>query len=158
MSHDFLFGTKPLPYFKLPDAGGHEIASWDFRQRCPLVIAVLHSLDCNGCVNWLKATRALDEHIQQIKGKLLIIIPVPIERLASLQKPLGNGARFLADPDESYRQKLAKAHLAGTNPVVLIVDRYGDIAEVFEVDAAHAFPDPTQILEALEFVEHQCPE
>jgi hypothetical protein len=64
----------------------------------------------------------------------------------------------LADPDKSYRQKLAATHLAGTIPVVLVVDRYGDIAETFEVDAVHAFPEPVKILEALEFVEHQCPE
>jgi peroxiredoxin len=89
---------------------------------------------------------------------LLIIIPAPIERLASLQRQLGNATSLLADPDESYRKKLAVAHLAGTKPVVLVVDRYGDIAEAFEVDAAHAFPDLRQILEALEFVEHQCPE
>jgi peroxiredoxin len=158
MSHDFLFGTKPLPYFNLLDSKGQEISSWDFRQHCPLVIAVVHGCDCKDCSNWLKATRTLDEHAQQIKGKLLIILPAPVERLASLQKHLGNATRLLADPDEKYRQKLAAAHLAGTNPVVLVVDRYGDIAEVFEVDAAHAFPDPTQVLEALEFVEHQCPE
>jgi hypothetical protein len=24
MTHDFLFGTKPLPYFKLPDAAGRK--------------------------------------------------------------------------------------------------------------------------------------
>ncbi len=158
MTHDFLFGAKPLPYFKLPDAGGQEISSWDFRQRYPLVIAVVHSLDCKDCINWLKATRELDESIQQIKGKLLIIIPAPVERLASLERRLGNTTSLLADPDESYREKLVEAHLPGTNPIVLVVDRYGDIAEVFEVGAAHAFPDPAQILEALEFVEHQCPE
>ncbi len=158
MSHDFLFGTKPLPYFKLPDASGQGISSWDFRQRCPLVIAVVHGFDCKDCTNWLKVTHALDERIQQVKGKLLITIPAPVERLVSLQKHLGNATKLLADPDESYRQKLAEAYLVGTNPVVLVVDRYGDIAEVFEVDAAHAFPDPEQVLEALEFVEHQCPE
>ncbi len=158
MFHDFLFGTKPLPYFNLPDSTGQEISSWDFRQHCPLVIAVVHGLDCKDCTNWLKATLSLDGQIQQVKGKLLIIIPAPVEQLASLQKHLGNTAKVLADPNESYREKLAAAHLAGTNPVVLIVDRYSDIAEVFEVDAAHASPDPAQILEALEFVEHQCPE
>lgn len=122
MSHDFLFGTKPLPYFKFPDASGQEISSWDFRQRCPLVIAVVHGLDCKDCANWLKATRALVERIQQAKGKLLIIIPAPVERLASLQKHLGNATSLLADPNESYRQKLTVAHLTGTNPIVLIVD------------------------------------
>jgi peroxiredoxin len=158
MSHDFLFGTKPLPYFKLLNADGQEISSWDFRQRCPLVIAVVHGLDCRDCADWLKASRELDEHIQQVKGKLLIIIPAPVESLAALQKHLGNATSLFADPDESYRQKLAVAHLAGRIPVVLVIDRYGDIAEIFEVNAAHAFPDPTQILNALEFVEHQCPE
>jgi peroxiredoxin len=88
----------------------------------------------------------------------LIIIPARVKKLASLQRHLGNATRLLADPDESYRKKLAGAQLAGTKPVVLVVDRYGDIAEVFEVDAAHAFPHAAQILEALEFVEHQCPE
>ncbi|MCI0698740.1 peroxiredoxin family protein [candidate division KSB1 bacterium] len=158
MSHDFLFGTKPLPYFNLPDSKGQEISSWDFRQRCPPVVTVVHGLDCKDCKNWLKTSRELDERIQQIKGELLIIIPTPVDGLVSLQRHLRNAASLLADPDESYRQKLAAAHLAGTKPVVLIVDRYGDIAEVFEADAAHAFPDPRQILEALEFVELQCPE
>jgi hypothetical protein len=73
-----------------------------------------------------------------------------------LQGSFENATRLLADPEESYRQKLVAAHLTGTNPVVLVVDRFGDIAEVFEVDAAHAFPSSQQILSALEFVEHQC--
>lgn len=158
MSHDFLFGAKPLPYFKLPDADGREISSWDFRQRCPLVVAVVHGLDCRDCTKWLQETRALDARLQQIKGKLLLVVPAPVEKLAPLPRQYGDATKLLADADNHYRGKLAQAEVVGTNPVVLIVDRYGDIAEVFEVDAAHAFPSSQQILSALEFVEHQCPE
>jgi peroxiredoxin len=126
MSHDFLFGQKPLPYFKLPNSNGREISGWNFRQHCPLAIAVLHDPDCKECLNWLKENKQLGEHIHQIGGKLLIIVPVPATKLASLQTQCDNTARLLADPNDSYRKKLMKINLAGTNPVLLIVDRYGD--------------------------------
>jgi peroxiredoxin len=158
MSYDFLFGQKPLPYFKLPDSNGREISGWDFRQRCPLVIAVLHDLACKDCINWFEAIDRLGERIRQSGGECLMILPAPIAAIKSSQPRLGNAVKLLADPDHIYRKKLADMQLAEINPVVQIVDRFGDIAEIFQLDASHTFPTSTEILSVLEFVEHQCPE
>lgn len=155
MSQQFLFGERPLPYFKLPDACGREIVGWDFRQRTPLVVAFVHGNSCAICRAWLIHAVRLGESIRQCGGELLVITPLSTVEISTQQ----NRARhLLADPYGALLAKLHAASFAHTDTPLLIVDRYGEIDEVYESARPHVFPPEEKILEALEFVERQCPE
>lgn len=155
MSLQFLFGERPLPYFKLPDAHGREIVSWDFRQRKPLVVAFVHDNSCATCHAWSANAARLGENIRQCGGELLVIMPLRTTEISTQQD---HARQLLADPHGALLAKLHAAGFAHTNTPLLIVDRYGEIAEVYESARPHAFPSEEKILEALEFVERQCPE
>ncbi len=153
MSHQFLFGERPLPYFKLPDARGREIVSWDFRQRRPLVIALVHDDSCAICRTWLEQAERRAESIRQCDGELLVVAPSLPERFTQTRMTF----YWLVDAQHVLLEKLRAQAIAHTHTPVLIVDRYGEIAEVFEA-SPHVFPPEEKLLEALEFVERQCPE
>lgn len=152
-SHQFLFGERPLPYFKLPDARGREIVSWDFRQRKPLVIALVHDESCAICQAWLAQAERRAESMRQCGGALLVIAPTLREHFTQTSMSF----YWLVDAQSALLEKLRAQAIAHTHTPVLIVDRYGEIAEVLET-SPHVFPPEEKLLEALEFVERQCPE
>jgi hypothetical protein len=107
---------------------------------------------------WTDYLYALDRTAADIRdwyGHVVVIVTgrdAPALRAARAAAP---GLPVLVDAEGTVHQRLG---VAAAHAVLLVVDRYGQVYDVVEADAAARLPDPPQLEQWTRFLSTQCPE
>lgn len=138
---------RPLPLFRLPEARGGEAGTADAFQRRPCVVALLHAQGCPPCDAALGALEAGPD-----EGASVYVVGLG-ERAAA------RGVSVLRDADGHVAERLARTlDRPPGEPVLVASDRYGEIAGAWPVHGQAAERLVEEALDAVRFVEQQCPE
>jgi peroxiredoxin len=141
-----------LPLFTLTNSCGRAVRLWDFKQRRPVVVLVIHGAACDACRRALAALAARQPELCESHAAVLVIAPDGVERLATLRSELALPFTLLADPGGEVIARYAptprEAH--GKRPVALYVaDSYGECGLASLADEEGALASVDEVLAEL---------
>jgi len=144
-----------LPYFRLREAGGKEVSTWDFSQKRNLVVLFHHGPTCPECRAILEAAAGMYRDFERLKATILAISADTTETLRQYleERPL----HFLLLSDETG--EAVNACLPGQTgniPAAFVADRFGDVY-ARHLPQAHRL-DLKDILADLFYIASMCPE
>jgi peroxiredoxin len=157
---------SPAPDFCLPDAAGKTICKSDYRGDCSLVLAFLHSLDCEECQQAVQGFIENQASYHKEDARVLVIIPPgngeAAERAGENPHVEQPPVTILADRDgeirKTYAGLMVESLITAQDAALFILDSYG------APYAAYVSPELTdpglhsEILSWLSFIGMQCPE
>ncbi len=153
---------KMAPAFKLEATTGSKIASWDYKQRQPLVLYFLPRLEDAVLLQLDQAAR----NLQAYGTEVLALLPVPLDQLKEAAARLKLTLPLLADEQsEAYRKYLKlilpedsreKLEIKDLPALVFVADRYGAISRYAGAAQAANLPGQAEIMDMLEFLGTLC--
>jgi peroxiredoxin len=141
-----------LPLFTLPNTCGRDVRLWDFKQRRPVVVLVIHGAACAACRWTLEELAARQTELGESRAAVLVITPDGIERLGALRAELALPFTLLSDVRREVIARLAPGRRQpdGTGPVALYVaDSYGECGLASLASEADALATPDEVLAEL---------
>ncbi len=141
-----------LPLFTLPNTCGQSVRLWDFKQRRPVVVLVIHGADCAVCQRALAALAARQAELAETHSAVLVIAPDGVERLGALRAALDLPFTLLSDPRGEVIARYAPGPRTphGRSSVALYVaDCYGECGLASRADEADALVSPDDVLAEL---------
>ncbi len=126
-----------LPGFALHSAAGATVRLWDFKQRRPLLITLMHGADCPACRAWLAVLARERARLDEARAAVLVLAPEPVERLRALQAELDLPFTLLA---RDARATAAYLPAPGTGVALYAADRYGECVGAWQAADADALP------------------
>lgn len=137
-----------LPSVDLPSVpGGEPVALRG--GRGPRVLVVVHSTGCAACEEYVRGLAASTDALAEWGGRLMVVVPGPVEQAAELQEMASAACQVLADPE---------GRLSAGGAAVVIADEWGEIYFAADAGAEHGFPTLEEIAEWVRFIAIQCPE
>jgi peroxiredoxin len=156
---------KMAPAFKLAATTGAKIASWDYKQRQPLVLYFLPWLD----EAFLQQLEQEAANLQPYGAKVLVLLPLSLEDLNEVTRRLKLTVPLLADKSGETFQKYLKLILPEDNEdnkesleikefsaLVFVADRFGAISRYASASQPTGLPGQPEILATLEFLGNLC--
>ena len=141
--------SHPLPDIELPTASGNGSHTLTARPRWSLVIVLLHSFDCEGCLHFLQQLEEVQSDLMEWDGEVAIVLKQIHDNAAIPEL----AATVLIDTEHRLE---SAAHVVA--PAVLVVDQWRDVRESWEAGDAHHFPDVSELVSWARFLATQCPE
>jgi peroxiredoxin len=155
---------KMAPAFKLAATTGGKIASWDFKQKQPLILYFLPGLD----EAFLQTIEQVALNLQAYGTETLALLPLPIETLKEAATRLKLTMPLLSDEAGETFQKYLKLVLPEDKnevftfeikklpAMVFIADRFGAISRYATATGAANLPGEKEIMGMLEFLGNLC--
>ncbi|MFI5274294.1 MAG: redoxin domain-containing protein [Ktedonobacterales bacterium] len=139
-------GARPrpgerLPSFALPSDAGGTVRLWDYKQRQPVLLALLHGAECATCGAWLAARAGARERLDEARVAVVVVAPEPVERLRALRSALELPFALLSDAPE--RATVASYLAPGeerAGVALYAADRYGVCLGVWRAADASGLP------------------
>lgn len=132
--------------------------------RNPVVLAVLHGMDCEACADYRRDLIAARPDFATWDGRLVVAAP-QAEAMPGAAAATGEAVRKTGAPRAGAVPTGAVPTGAvtvpdtfGGAPRVIVADRFGDVYHVHGGGSAHALPEPRALEEWLRFIATQCPE
>lgn len=127
--------------------------------RNPLVLAVLHDMECEPCADYRRDLIAARPDFATWDGRLVIAAP-HAEATPAATAATGEAVRKTGAPraDAVPTGAVTVPDTFGGAPRVIVADRFGDVYHVHDGGPAHALPEPRALEEWLRFIATQCPE
>lgn len=149
---------QPVPGFALPDANGITVRLKSFKQRRPVLVALLHNATCPECRTWLSELAAAQADLADLDVQPLLIFPGTSSALRSLQDELGLSATLLADPGQQVRADYLRAELspARHQRVLLVaINRYNACLQTWLADEPTQWPPLAEPMATFAFAEQE---
>lgn len=153
---------KMAPAFKLAATTGSKIASWDYKQRQPLVLYFLPQPD----ETFLQKLDEVAGNLQTYGTEVLALLPLPLADLLELSGRLKLSVPLLADESGETFQKYIrlispeenseKGEVKDFPALVFVADRFGAISRYATASQAGMLPGQPEIVATLEFLGHLC--
>ncbi|MBN9386455.1 MAG: redoxin domain-containing protein [Chloroflexi bacterium] len=153
---------KMAPAFKLAATTGGKIASWDFKQKQPLILYFLPGLDDALLQNLEKAAL----NLQAYGTETLALLPLPLETLKEAATRLKLTMPLLSDEaGETFRKYLKlvlpedkneTVEVKNLPAMVFVADRFGAISRYANATSAANLPGEKEIMGMLEFLGNLC--
>ncbi len=156
---------KMAPAFKLAATTGVKIASWDYKQRQPLVLYFLPRLDDA----FLQNLQQEAVNLQAYGTEILALLPLPLAELKEAASRLKLTVPLLSDENGETFQKYLKLVLPEDNEdkkealkikelpaLVFVADRFGAISRFASASQVTGLPGQPEILATLEFLGNLC--
>ncbi len=150
---------RMAPAFKLSQAGGGGglVASWDFKQRQPLVLYFLPQPS----PSYLGQLQAEYRAYRDINAAMLVIVPEQLAALTVLAVELKLSYPLLADSAgttyRNYLQLIEYDLTTNERPTALFVaDRFGAISRYATATLPEGLPPQSEVLKMLEFLGTIC--
>lgn len=89
---------QAMPAFALADAAGDIVRLKSFKQRRPVLVALLHGSSCPQCRDWLATVAHVQGELADLQVQPLLVVPDDVEQLPALQADTGAPGVFLSDP------------------------------------------------------------
>jgi peroxiredoxin len=141
-----------LPLFTLPNTYGRSVRLWDFKQRRPVVVMVIHGAGCGACRQTLAQLAARQEELGETHAAVLVIAPDRVERLGVLRAEMELPFTMLSDPRGEVIARYAPGpwQAGGRGPVALYVaDCYGECGLASVANEADALATSDDVLAEL---------
>lgn len=148
---------QTVPGFALPDANGAIIRLRSFRQRRPVLIALLHSTTCPNCLAWLSTLEPAREELEYLTVQPLLIFPDDSPSLSALQHELALPGKLLSDPYDTARNCYVRIEEPPGLPSVALVavGRYNECLDAWIADEPSQWPSLTEIRATYAFAEQE---
>jgi peroxiredoxin len=153
---------KMAPAFKLAATTGGKIASWDYKQKQPLILYFLPGLDDAFLQNLEQAAL----NLQAYDTETLALLPLPIETLKEAATRLKLTMPLLSDDSGEIFYKYLKlvlpedkneaVEIKNLPAMVFVADRFGAISRYATATAAANLPGEKEIMGMLEFLGNLC--
>lgn len=152
--------NQPVPGFALPDADGNIVRLAAFKQRRPVLIALLHSASCAHCRAWLADLNAAREELDYRCVQPLLIFPDDPATLRALCNESNIPGALLSDPAGETRARYLSAEDERDQqerpPVLLMaVGRYNELLEMWVADEPSGWPPLAEPLATFAFAEQE---
>lgn len=153
---------KMAPAFKLAATTGTRIASWEYKQKQPLVLYFLPKLD----EAFLQKLEQATLNLQAYGSETLALLPLPLETLKEAAARLKLTMPLLSDENGETFQKYLKLVLPEDSKevfeikdlpaMVFVADRFGAISRYATTTEAANLPGEAEIMAMLEFLGNLC--
>ena len=137
-----------MPGFALPDTAGNIVRLKAFKQRRPLLVALLHSAACPDCRQWLSELAAARDDLAYLDVQPLLIFPDNLATLRALQAELHLPGALLSDPRHETLSRYVRAEESFAHqPALLVaVNRYSYCLDAWLADQPSQWPTLAEIL------------
>lgn len=134
-----------MPGIALPDSAGNIVQLKAFKQRRPLLVALLHSAACSDCHRWLSTLAIAHDDLAYFGVQPLLIFPDDPASLRALKAELDLPdlpGLLLSDPQhETLSRYLRAKENASHLPVLLVaVNRYSVCLDAWLADEPSLWP------------------
>jgi peroxiredoxin len=148
---------QTMPAFALPDAAGEIVRLKSFKQRRPVLLALLHGSSCPQCRDWLATLAHVQGELADLRVQPLLVVPDDVEQLPALQADTNAPGVLLADPaGELGARFLSGSAPSPRAPVMLIaVDQYSTCLEAWVTDEPGHLPALDDVLATFAFAEQE---
>jgi peroxiredoxin len=148
---------QKMPGFALTDTEGNVVRLSSFRQRRPVLIALLHGAACPDCRAWLPTLAAARDELAYQNVQPLLIFPDEPMTLYTLQQEVNPPAKILADPlHTTLTRYLRIEEPALHRPVLLVaVGRYNECLDTWLADEPAHWSPLAQPLALFAFAEQE---
>lgn len=115
---------QAMPAFALADAAGDIVRLKSFKQRRPVLVALLHGSSCPQCRDWLATVAHVQGELADLQVQPLLVVPDDVEQLPALQAGTGAPGVFLSDPAGETRARFLSGNAPSlrTSVVLIAVD------------------------------------
>lgn len=150
-----------MPGFALPDADWSTVRLKAYRQRRPVLIALLHSATCPDCRAWLSQLRAARGDLASHDVQPLLIFPDDPATLRALSVEFDRLGALLSDPQGAARARYLRVESADSSngkrlPVLLIaVGRYNDCLDAWAASEPAQWPPLSELIATFAFAEQE---
>ncbi|HEY7342813.1 MAG TPA: redoxin domain-containing protein [Ktedonobacterales bacterium] len=146
---------QTVPSFALPDANGALIRLRSFRQRRPVLLALLHSPTCPECHAWLSTLAPEREELDYLTVQPLLILPDDSATLSALQHELALPGQLLSDPGNVARGIYVRIVEPQASPSVALVavGRYNECLDAWVADEPSQWPSLAELIATFAFAE-----
>lgn len=143
---------ESLPAFALNDTAGNAVRLRDFKQRKPVLLAFLREPESEATREWLVGLREVRARLDELRVAVLVIAPLPVERLRELQAALDLSFTLLADVEGQVAARYLP-DAAAEQDALYAADRYNHcLARWFAADAS-GFPPHAKVFTEFAFAE-----
>lgn len=148
-----LVADQVIPQFRLPDAAGRQLSTWDFKQRKNLVIFFIHSPRCARCRSKLDELADVHQKLVGLKTQPLAVTPRgPEPEHWTYPFPL------LYDNGEVARRYGLTDSAGARKAAILVADRFGALYDYRASENEQELFDADQIIASIQHIESACPE
>ncbi len=149
-----------LPGFALPDVSGAIIRLRSFRQRRPVLLALLHSATCPDCHAWLSAFAPAREELDYLTVQPLLVFPDDSATLSALQHELDIPGKLLSDPGNTARDSYLRTEKPSAVPAppcvaLVAVGRYNECLDAWVADEPSQWPSLAELMATFAFAEQE---
>lgn len=148
---------QAMPAVALPHAAGDIVRIKSFKQRRPVLVALLHGNSCPQCRDWLATVAHVRGELADLRVQLLFVVPDDVEQLPALQADTSAPGMFLSDPSGETRARF----LSGDAPslrssvVLIAVDQYSTCLEAWVADEPGHLPTLADVMATFAFAEQE---
>lgn len=149
----------PLPGFTLPNTSGDSTRLWNFKQRRPVLLAVLSDGERADARRWLRSLAERRADLDELDAAVLLVLPEPIERLRALQAALGLSFTLLSDESGAVSRLYSAGGEQEICAVMVAADRYLQCLGVWRAPSLDDLPsleEPLTLLLAAEQEDCGC--
>lgn len=152
--------NHPVPGFALPDAEGNIVRLVSFKQRRPVLLALLHSGSCPHCRAWLANLAVARDDLGYFGVQPLLILSDDVPSLHGLQKEVGAPGTLLSDPAGATRARYLRTEDAPSQQrlqsvLLIAVGRYNELLAVWDADEPSGWPPLAEPLATFAFAEQE---
>ena len=148
---------ESMPGFALPDTTGNIVRLKAFKQRRPLLVALLHSATCPDCRQWLSELASARDDLAYLDVQPLLIFPDNLATLGALQAELHLPGALLSDPrHETLSRYVGAEESFAHQPMLLVaVNRYSYCLDAWLADLPSQWPTLAELLATFAFAEQE---
>lgn len=143
--------------FALTSADGREVRLSDYRGRSHLVLILTD--DRSGTAELLSELASQYARIKKEEAEVLAVARLSAEQAAEVRQQMDLPYPILADENGQLHRELGAIDVQGRSCAALyIADRFTEVFAAFRTRDGQNLPTTGEILNWLEFMNHQCPE
>ena len=152
--------NHPIPGFALPDTDGAIVRLVSFKQRRPVLLALLHRAACPDCRGWLAQLAATGDELAYLCVQPLLIFPDSPATLRTLRDELRLPGALLSDPaGETHARYLGAEAEPGRSPhqsvLLVAVGRYNELLAAWEASEPSGWPPLAESFATFAFAEQE---
>ena len=152
--------NHPVPGFALPDSDGAIVRLASFKQRRPVLLALLHHTTCPDCRAWLARLTASSDELAYLCVQPLLIFPDDPATLQAVRAEMRLPGALLSDPAGETRARYLNsvdepARRPHQSVLLVAVGRYNEMLAAWEAPEPSGWPPLAEPLATFAFAEQE---
>jgi peroxiredoxin len=148
-----------MPNLQLIDEHDRPVKISDYRQRSNLILVFSGEPPGEAFFSLLDDLAGIGDEVGAENGKVLAVTCAGPAQIQQWTHGRDLPVRYLADPNgEAHRQAGAVNRAGGPGFMAAVLDRYGEIFSLYQMNENTPPPSARALVEWLEYIELQCDE